>query len=331
MAHGDAERGNGRCSRRRRTPAAEVVACRQVQEVPGQVVTVTYSPGDRLEEFIESLASATVQPVEVVLADNGSTDGSPERVTARYPHVRLLPTGGNIGYGAAANAGLADLSSGHAIIANPDVRFEPGSVDELIAVAERWPVQRPSARDPPRRGALSLGAGPAPAVDGCGTRPARLGLAGESVDAAVPARARGAEERPAGWLSGSCLLVDVEPSGRSGVSTPATSCTSRTSTSRSGWAGGDGCTSTHRRPSSCTRVGATQREPHRMQRVHHTSALGYLSGRHPGPARAPLRMALRAGLGAHAALLRQQPGRRGRAFPAPGRRLGDVPARGKGN
>jgi N-acetylglucosaminyl-diphospho-decaprenol L-rhamnosyltransferase len=42
---------------------------------------------------------------------------------------------------------------------------------------------------------------------------------------------------------------------------------------------------------------ATRREPHRMARVHHTSALRYLSRRHPGLRNAPLRLALRAGLG----------------------------------
>ncbi len=43
---------------------------------------------------------------------------------------------------------------------------------------------------------------------------------------------------------------------------------------------------------------ATRRQPNRMQRVHHTSALRYLSGRFPGRRHGPLRLALRGGLGA---------------------------------
>ena len=43
---------------------------------------------------------------------------------------------------------------------------------------------------------------------------------------------------------------------------------------------------------------ATRRNPHRMQRVHHVSALRYLSRQYPGRHRAPLRAALRVGLGA---------------------------------
>jgi N-acetylglucosaminyl-diphospho-decaprenol L-rhamnosyltransferase len=179
---------------------------------PLRVVAVTYSPGAALDGFLESLAEATVRPVDVVLADNGSTDGVPERAAADHPHVRLLPTGGNIGYGAAANAGLTDLRDGYALVANPDVRFEPGSIDELLAVAARWPraatvgpaIQTPdgelypSARDLPQ---LSTGAGHA-----------LLGW----IWPANPwtARYRREREKPrertAGWLSGSCLLVDVQ-------------------------------------------------------------------------------------------------------------------------
>src|SRR5581483_7484909 len=43
------------------------------------VVTVTYSPGDTLETFLDSVVKATSRPLRVLLADNGSTDGAPER------------------------------------------------------------------------------------------------------------------------------------------------------------------------------------------------------------------------------------------------------------
>ena len=333
VAHGDAEGGT---DVRPPAPGTGRLGSSRVSESrrsPIRVVTVTYSPGDRLEEFIESLASATVRPVEVVLADNGSTDGSPERVTARYPHVRLLPTGGNVGYGAAANAGLADLSSGHAIIANPDVRFEPGSVDELIAVAERWPRAAtvgpairtpeglyPSARDLPQ---LSTGAdtpcsaGPGRRIrgrSGTGESARRRGTPGRVAVGLLPAGGRRGLLVGRGFDPGYFMYFeDVDLAERLG---------------RRGWL--------HVYAPSAVVVHegghATQREPHRMQRVHHTSALRYLSGRHPGPARAPLRMALRAGLGARM-LLSYVSSRvaAGARFQRRAGELGDVPTRGKGN
>jgi N-acetylglucosaminyl-diphospho-decaprenol L-rhamnosyltransferase len=265
------------------------------------VVAVTYSPGEALEGFVSSLARATTRPVEVVLADNGSTDGAPECAAAEHPNVRLLRTGGNVGYGAAVNAGMAGLTDGYAVVANPDVRFEPGSVDELLAVAARWPRAAtvgpairtpegelyPSARDLPR---LSTGAGHA-----------LLGWAwpGNPWTARYRREREAPRERPAGWLSGSCLLVDVAAFWSVGGFDPGyfmyfEDVDLAERLGRRGWL--------HVYAPSAVVVHegghATRREPHRMQRVHHTSALRYLSGQFPGRRHAPLRGALRGGLGA---------------------------------
>ena len=264
-----------------------------------RVVAVTYSPGEALDGFVDSLAAATARPVDVVLADNGSTDGVPERAAARHPHVRLLHTGGNIGYGAAANAGLADVREGYALVANPDVRFEPGSVDELLAVAARWPRAAtvgpairtpegelyPSARDLP-----ALGTGIGHALVGW-LWPANPWTARYRRERETP------RERPAGWLSGSCFLVDLAAFHSVGGFDPGyfmyfEDVDLAQRLGRRGWL--------HVYAPSAVVVHegghATRREPHRMQRVHHASALRYLSGQYPGARHAPLRLALRAGL-----------------------------------
>ena len=72
------------------------------------VVTVTYSPGPHLDRFLASLSHATDRPVTVIMADNGSTDGAPEEALERYPNVRLLRTGANLGYGTAVNRAVAE-------------------------------------------------------------------------------------------------------------------------------------------------------------------------------------------------------------------------------
>ncbi|SFO40405.1 N-acetylglucosaminyl-diphospho-decaprenol L-rhamnosyltransferase [Geodermatophilus obscurus] len=264
------------------------------------MVAVTYSPGEALEGFVTSLAEATTRPVEVVLADNGSTDGVPEQVAARHPHVRLLPTGGNVGYGAAVNAGLSGAPGRYALVANPDVHFEPGAVDELLAVAARWPRAAtvgpairtpqgelyPSARDLPR---LSTGAGHA-----------LLGWAwpGNPWTARYRREREAPRERAAGWLSGSCFLVDLVAFRAVGGFDPGyfmyfEDVDLAERLSRAGYL--------HVYAPSAVVVHegghATRRDPHRMQRVHHTSALRYLSRQYPGPRHAPLRLALRAGLG----------------------------------
>jgi N-acetylglucosaminyl-diphospho-decaprenol L-rhamnosyltransferase len=104
------------------------------------VVTVTYSPGETLETFLDSVAKATTRPLRVVLADNGSTDGAPERA-ARREGVALLRLGENVGYGSAANRGVTELGPevGWVVVANPDIEWHPGSLDELLAAGQRWP------------------------------------------------------------------------------------------------------------------------------------------------------------------------------------------------
>ena len=74
------------------------------------VVTVTYSPGPHLDRFLATLSHATERPVTVIMADNGSTDGAPEEAVERYPNVRLLRTGGNLGYGTAVNRAVAEIT-----------------------------------------------------------------------------------------------------------------------------------------------------------------------------------------------------------------------------
>jgi len=93
---------------------------------------VTYSPGAALDTLLDSLAAATSRPVRVVLADNGSTDGSVELAATRAG-VRLLRTGSNLGYGAAANAGVAVLDPAirWVMVINPDVVLGTGSIDAL--------------------------------------------------------------------------------------------------------------------------------------------------------------------------------------------------------
>jgi N-acetylglucosaminyl-diphospho-decaprenol L-rhamnosyltransferase len=272
----------------------------ETSAAPLRVVAVTYSPGDALKGFLESIAAATVRPVDVVLADNGSTDGAPEWAAEQYSHVRLLPTGGNIGYGPAANVGLADLRSGWAVIANPDIRFEPGSLDELLTVAARWPRAAtvgpairtpdgqlyPSARDLP-----SLSTGVAHALLGW-VWPGNPGTARYRREREAP------RERTAGWLSGSCFLVDLEAFHSVGGFDPGYFMYFE-DVDLAARLGERGWLHVYAPSAVVEHEGghATRRDPHRMQRVHHTSALRYLGRRYPGPLRAPLRVALRAGLG----------------------------------
>lgn len=265
------------------------------------VVTVTYSPGEHLREFLDSLATATTERPLVILADNGSTDGAPEAAAQRHDHVRLLRTGGNIGYGGAANRGVAELDDTveWVLVANPDVAFLPGSVDELLAAAARWPraaALGPLIREPD--GSIYPSAREVPTIlAGSGHAVLTNIWPGNPWSRSYRRPEEQPGERPAGWLSGSCLLL------RRSVFDQLGGFDSRyfmyfedvdlgDRITRAGWHNVYVPTAvvTH------AQGHAASKAPTQMLTAHHDSAYRFLADRHPGRHQAPLRGALRLAL-----------------------------------
>jgi GT2 family glycosyltransferase len=77
-----------------------------------RVVIVNYNGGQLTLRCLESLADLDwpKDRLEVVVVDNASTDGSLESVRASFPTVATVQAGGNVGYAAANNLALQDLS-----------------------------------------------------------------------------------------------------------------------------------------------------------------------------------------------------------------------------
>jgi N-acetylglucosaminyl-diphospho-decaprenol L-rhamnosyltransferase len=268
-----------------------------------RVVVVTYSSGLHLAGFLDSLAKATTRPYEVVLADNGSTDGSPERAVADWGNVRLVRTGGNIGYGAAANVGARGVTQKWLLIANPDVIWDPGALDVLLAAGERWPraaALGPGIRTPTNdlypsaRGFPSLGRGIAHAL---------LGWVWPSNPwTASYRRERDAADERAidGWLSGSCLLLRREAFESVGgfdqtyfMYFEDTDLCERLL--RAGWQ------IVYVPSAQVTHEGGHATETRRgrspvMLRAHHRSAYRYLARKYSGRRWAPVRVLLAVGL-----------------------------------
>jgi N-acetylglucosaminyl-diphospho-decaprenol L-rhamnosyltransferase len=264
---------------------------------PLRVVVVTYSPGPALPAFLASLASATSLPYEVVLADNGSTDGAPE--AAEGPGVRLLRTGGNLGYGKAANLGASGFEGDWLVVANPDVVWEPGSLDALVAAGERWPAAGclgPAIRTPDGR--LYPSARAFPSL-GRGTGHAVLGpfWPGNPWTRSYRAEQGRPEEGTTGWLSGSCMLLRRRAFESVGGFDPSyfMYCEDMDLCHRLALAGWQ---NVHVPGAVVTHVGghATSRIGRAMVAEHHRSLYRYLSRQYAGPARAPLRALLGLGL-----------------------------------
>ncbi|WP_242424605.1 glycosyltransferase family 2 protein, partial [Frankia sp. EI5c] len=177
-----------------------------------RVVVVTFRSGEVIGTFLDSLAKSTTRHYEVVVVDNSPQTDIGTLAAGERPEVRLLRPGRNLGYGAGANHGAAGSVAPWLVVANADIAFSPGSLDELIAAAERWPgggafgpgitnpdgALYPSARDLP-----SLGRGIGHALFGW-CWPTNPWTASYRRERGAP------REMTAGWLSGSCQLLRRE-------------------------------------------------------------------------------------------------------------------------
>ncbi len=95
------------------------------------VSIVSYNTREPLRDCLNALEQRRDEgevSLEVVVADNASTDGSVEMVVRDFPRVRVVETGGNIGYGRANNAGLAQASGRYFFVLNSDTVVQPGAL-----------------------------------------------------------------------------------------------------------------------------------------------------------------------------------------------------------
>ena len=87
-----------------------------------------------LEKYLPSVLEATSgSPLnEVIVVDNGSTDGSAGFVRRRFPQVRLLALDHNLGFGGGSNAGFRAARNDIVVLLNSDMRVGPGFLAPLL-------------------------------------------------------------------------------------------------------------------------------------------------------------------------------------------------------
>ncbi len=97
------------------------------------VILVNWNGRAHLERCLSGLRRQNYGNYEVVLVDNASQDGSVAFVRERFPEVRVLESGTNIGFPAANNLGIAATSGDYVATLNVDTEAEPGWLAALVA------------------------------------------------------------------------------------------------------------------------------------------------------------------------------------------------------
>jgi GT2 family glycosyltransferase len=98
-------------------------------------IAINYEGGDSLLACLRSLAEQDVS-LDVLIVDNGSSDGSAERACAAFPDVRLVRPHENLGFAGAANLGASHAGAPLLLFLNPDVTLTPGCLAALLRALE---------------------------------------------------------------------------------------------------------------------------------------------------------------------------------------------------
>ena len=151
---------------------------------------------------------------EVIVSDNGSTDGSPDRIREAFPLVRVIENGENLRFSKGNNVGIRASRGDYVLILNPDTIIHDGSLDRWIEFADRHPeaggfgcrVLNPD-------GSYQRSGRPFPTVWRGWLGALCLGVLGHISDAFVSneyVRWKGDTERLIDWQSGCCLMVRAD-------------------------------------------------------------------------------------------------------------------------
>ena len=110
-------------------------------------VVLAYNGRDVTLQSLASLRRMSYGACDLVVVDNGSTDGSAEAIAAAFPEVRVLRTATNLGPAGGANLGirwaLDQRGAGrydYVLVLNNDIEVDPAMLGEMVRVAEAEPA-----------------------------------------------------------------------------------------------------------------------------------------------------------------------------------------------
>jgi GT2 family glycosyltransferase len=101
------------------------------------IIIVNWNTGDLLRDCLRSLLDDPQPGYEVIVVDNGSSDGSACMVQREFPGVQLIENAHNDGFARANNLGIHASRGRYVLLLNSDTRIPAGAVPRLIDFMEQ--------------------------------------------------------------------------------------------------------------------------------------------------------------------------------------------------
>jgi GT2 family glycosyltransferase len=110
------------------------------QVVDMSIVLVCWNNKAYLDPCLKSLYEGGLKSsFDVVVVDNGSTDGSQQMLAEKYPDVLLIQNEGNVGLGKASNQGIEATNGRHVLLLNNDTLVNGPALDMLVDFLDAHP------------------------------------------------------------------------------------------------------------------------------------------------------------------------------------------------
>lgn len=104
------------------------------------VVILNFNTRQQLLDFLPFVIQSNYPNLRVVLADNGSSDGSVEAVREHFPEVEIIALPQNLGFAGGYNAALAEVDADYFVLLNSDVEVTPDWLEPVIRRMEADPT-----------------------------------------------------------------------------------------------------------------------------------------------------------------------------------------------
>ncbi|MBK6982476.1 MAG: glycosyltransferase family 2 protein [Betaproteobacteria bacterium] len=103
------------------------------------ILIVTWNSWADLKRCLESIRKASVPACEILVIDNGSEDGTPEKLQREFPEVRLERNATNLGLPAAVNRGLREVRGDFVMLLDVDTEVRPETPGLLLEFLRAHP------------------------------------------------------------------------------------------------------------------------------------------------------------------------------------------------
>jgi len=105
------------------------------------IVLVCWNNKAYLDPCLESLYTTGMRhPFDVIVVDNGSTDGSQQMLAEKYPQVKIIQNDKNLGLGKASNQGIEATQGRFILLLNNDTLVNGPSFDAMVDFLEKDPT-----------------------------------------------------------------------------------------------------------------------------------------------------------------------------------------------